>query len=65
MTTANLSKLFEFQRFEANTRLQKVIDEVHRRFDEARELTDGELDQIAAAGIKDVQASKKPGDQQI
>ena len=61
MTTAKLSMLFDYQRFEKNARLQKVIDEAHRRI-EARELTDDELDQVAAAGDLDAQTSKKPGD---
>ena len=61
MTTAKLSRLFDYQRFEGNARLQKVIDETHRRI-KARELTDDELDQVAAAGAPDAQASKKPGD---
>ena len=61
MTTAKLSMLFDYQRFEKNARLQKVIDEAHRRI-EARELTDDELDQVAAAGDLGAQTSKKPGD---
>ena len=58
MTTAKLSMLFDYQRFEKNARLQKVIDEAHRRI-EARELTDDELDQVAAAGILNAQTPKK------
>lgn len=50
MTTTKLSKLFEFQRFEGNARLQKVIDETHHRIEE-QELTEEDLDQIAAAGV--------------
>ena len=61
MTTAELSRLFDFQRFEKNARLQRVIDEAHRRI-EARELTDDELDQVAAAGAPDAAKPKKPGD---
>lgn len=49
VTTSKLNRLFDFQRFEGNTRLQKLIDEAHRRVD-VRELTDDELDQVAAAG---------------
>ena len=64
MTTEKLSKLFDFQRFEGNTRLQKVIDEAHRRI-EARELNDDELDLVAAAGAQDASVLKKPGDHQI
>ena len=58
MTTAKLSMLFDYQRFEKNVRLQKVIDEAHRRI-EARELTDDELDQVAAAGVLNAQTPKK------
>ena len=61
MTNAQLSRLFDFQRFAGNARLQKIIDDTHRRV-EARELTDDELDQVAAAGDLDAQTSKKPGD---
>ncbi len=61
MTTAKLSRLFDYQRFEKNARLQRVIDEAHRRAG-ARELTDDELDQVAAAGDLDAQTSKKPED---
>ena len=64
MTTAKLSRLFDFQRFEGNARLQKAIDEAHRRVEE-RELNDDELDQVAAAGEQDVKKSKKPGDHLI
>ena len=61
MTTAKLSMLFDYQRFEKNVRLQKVIDEAHRRI-EARELTDDELDQVAAAGVLNAQTPKKSED---
>ncbi len=61
MTTAKLSMLFDYQRFEKNARLQKVIDEAHRRI-EARELTDDELNQVAAAGVLNAQTPKKSED---
>ncbi len=61
MTTAKLSMLFDYQRFEKNARLQKVIDEAHRRI-EARELTDDELDRVAAAGVLNAQTPKKSED---
>ena len=64
MTTAKLSMLFDYQRFEKNARLQKVIDEAHRRI-EARELDDDEIDQVAAAGAPDAAKPKKPGDLHI
>ena len=61
MTTAKLSRLFDYQRFEKNARLQKIIDDTHRRV-EARELDDDEIDQVAAAGAPDAAKPKKPGD---
>lgn len=61
MTEAKLKSLFDFQRFENNKKLQRVIDNTHRRV-EARELTDDELDLVAAAGVPDEQSSRKPGD---
>lgn len=61
MTEEKLKKLFDFQRFEQNPRLQKVISDTHRRI-ESRELTDDELDLVAAAGVPDEQSLKKPGD---
>ena len=64
MTTSKLNRLFDFQRFEGNARLQKVIDDTHRRL-EARELNDDELDLVAAAGAPDAQASKKPGEHPV
>ena len=60
MTKASLSSLFDFQRFEGNTRLQKVIDDAHRRL-EMRELEDDELDRVAAAGETEQAKPKKPG----
>lgn len=64
MTNAQLSRLFDFQRFEKNARLQKIIDDTHRRV-KARELDDDELDQVAAAGAPEETKPKKPGDHQI
>ncbi len=61
MTNAQLSRLFDFQRFEKNARLQKIIDDTHRRI-KARELDDDELDQVAAAGAPEETKPKKPGD---
>ena len=61
MTKATLRSLFDFQRFEQNARLQKLIDATHSRV-AARELTDDELDRVAAAGVPDAPASKKPGE---
>lgn len=61
MTNAQLSGLFDYQRFAGNARLQKIIDDTHRRV-EARELDDDEIDQVAAAGAPDAAKPKKPGD---
>ena len=61
MTDAQLSRLFDFQRFEGNARLQKIIDDTHRRL-EARELDNDEVDQVAAAGATEAEKPKKPGD---
>ena len=51
MTKAQLSRLFDFQRFEGNARLQKIIDGTHRRV-EARELTDDELEKRRILGYE-------------
>ena len=61
MTNAQLSRLFDFQRFDGNARLQKIIDDTHRRL-EARELDNDEVDQVAAAGATEKKKKKKPGD---
>lgn len=61
MTNAQLSRLFDFQRFAGNARLQKIIDDTHRRV-EARELDDDEIDQVAAAGAPEETKPKKSGD---
>ena len=61
MTNAQLSRLFDFQRFAGNARLQKIIDDTHRRV-EVRELDDDEIDQVAAAGAPEAAKPKKPGD---
>ena len=63
MTKEKLKSLFDFQHFEGNSKLQKVIDVTHRRL-EALELTDDELDLVAAAGVQDEPKPKKPGDKQ-
>ena len=57
MKEAQLFQAFDLQRFAENPRLQKVIDSAHRR-SEIRELSDDELDNVAAAGI--VIPPKKP-----
>ena len=45
-----LSLLFDYQQFEQEPELQSVIDAVLARFSPARELSDEEADQVAAAG---------------
>ena len=49
MTNADLRRLFDFQRFEKNARLQAVIDETHARI-KAYKLSDDVLDLVSAAG---------------
>lgn len=44
-----LKAMFEFQRFEKNSRLQKLIEETENRM--ARELLDDDLWMVNAAGI--------------
>ena len=52
----NLRALFDYQKFERNTDLQRVIDATHARYGNGkkkgrvRELTMNELDMVAAAG---------------
>ena len=53
MTERQLFRAFEFQRFSPNSRLQAVIDRTHARL-AARELSDDELDFVAAAGQPEV-----------
>ena len=54
MTEKLLYQAFDLQRFAPNARLQAVIDKTHER---ARELSDDELD-LVAAGVKEPE--KKP-----
>ena len=49
MTEKELFRAFDYQRFVNNTRLQALIDTVHRH-QAVQELTDEELDFVAAAG---------------
>lgn len=63
MTKTKLKNLFDYQHFENDLRLQKIIDGVHRRVEE-RELSDEELDFVAAAGAQHIERAgkkKKPG----
>ena len=59
MTENKLYQAFSLQRFVENPRLQAVIDASHARM-AARELTDDELDFVAAAGAPEPQ--KKTGE---
>ena len=49
MTEKQLFQAFDLQRFTPNARLQAVIDASHARM-AARELSDDELELVAAAG---------------
>ncbi len=57
MTEKLLYQAFDLQRFAPNARLQAVIAGTHARA-AARELTDDELDLVAAAGVREPE--KKP-----
>ena len=50
MSEKLLYQVFDLQRFAENRRLQNVIDRVHSKCAE-RELSDDELDMVAAAGV--------------
>ena len=49
---STLRRMFDYQRFEKNTGLQMVIDDVHSRY-AVRELNLEEMNFVAAAGIID------------
>ncbi len=53
-----LSALFDFQKFDGNADLQRVIDSVHARYS-VRELTDDELGWVNAAGMPNRVPDKK------
>ena len=61
MTEKGLYQAFDLQRFAPNARLQAVIDKTHARV-AARELSDDELDFVAAAGAPEIgpKPPKKP-----
>ncbi len=52
-----LKRIFDYQRFENNTMLQQVIDDVHSRY-AARELSLDEMNFVAAAGTPDQKKNK-------
>ena len=53
MTENMLFQAFDLQRFAENERLRSVIDRSHARM-KGRELSDDDLDLVAAAGIPDM-----------
>ena len=53
-----LKSLFDYQRFEQQPELQKVIDSVHARYS-MRELNLDELEYVAAAGPLEHSPDKK------
>ena len=57
MNESKLFQAFALQRFAPNARLQAVIDRAHDRM-AARELTDEEMELVAAAGQPE--QAKKP-----
>ena len=58
MIESKLNQAFDLHRFAPNQRLQRVIDRTHARM-AARELSDEELDFVAAAGTTDQAKAKK------
>ena len=57
MNTENkLKRLFDYQRFESNTRLTEIIAETESRY--AAELNDNELEMVNAAGDIELEAVK-------
>lgn len=48
-----MKQLFDFQRFEGNERLGKLISETENR---SRELSENDLNMVSAAGIPNQQA---------
>ncbi len=53
-----LRALFDFQRFEGNSELQDVIDDVHARY-AGRELDLDEMEMVNAAGSPEMQKNNK------
>ena len=59
-----LSLLFDYQKFEQNAELQRVIDSVYARLP-SRKLSDDEADLVAAAGLPgSALPRKKPRDKE-
>lgn len=59
-TEVTLSKLFDFQRFAGNQKLQAIIDDTESRF--SCELSDSDLERVSAAGEEVEQKDKKDND---
>ena len=55
-----LKTLFDYQKFEQNSKLQQVIDYVHARYT-VRELTTDEMEWVSAAGIPEIKPDDKNG----
>ena len=58
MTEKRLYQAFDLQRIETNAKLQAMIDAAHKRINE-RELSDEELDLVAAAGVPNATKPKE------
>ena len=56
-----LRKLFDFQKFEGNASLQKVIDDVHARY-AMKELDLDDMEWVNAAGDNSEPKRRKPED---
>ena len=61
MTEIQLFQAFDLHRFAPSARLRAVIDKTHART-AARELSDDELDCVAAAGDVNLMAERKKED---
>ncbi len=61
MTERQLHRVFDFQRFAGNKRLQAVIDAAHERC-ETRELDEDELEFVSAAGVPEPPERGHPED---
>lgn len=58
MLEKKLSLLFDYQKFEQNPELQRVIDSVHSRF-RKQKLSDDEADMVFAAGQPEIASLRK------
>jgi len=55
---SKLNALFDFQLFEGSKALQSIIDSTHARYGGIVELSDEELDFVAAAGVQNTHQAK-------